>query len=68
MLDGSLVNSDSVYRLQHRDQPGSTKLLSQVCNQGVAKRCRLSWLTNSALVYEPKCGGSGGGELWGLSQ
>jgi hypothetical protein len=21
--------------------------------------CRLSWLTNSALVYEPKCGGSG---------
>ncbi len=26
-------------------------------NQGVTKRCRLSWLTNSALVYEPKCGG-----------
>jgi hypothetical protein len=24
------------------------------------KRCRLSWLTNSALVYEPKCGGRGG--------
>jgi len=34
--------------------------------QGVTKRCRLSWLTNSALVYEPKCGG--GGELRGLSQ
>jgi hypothetical protein len=32
-------------------------------NQGVIKRCRLSWLTNSALVYmyEPKCGGMGGG-------
>jgi hypothetical protein len=29
--------------------------------QGVTKRCRLSWLTNSALVYEPKCGGMGGG-------
>jgi hypothetical protein len=29
--------------------------------QGVIKRCRLSWLTNSALVYEPKCGGAGGG-------
>ncbi len=29
--------------------------------QGVTKRCRLSWLTNSALVYEPKCGGKGGG-------
>jgi hypothetical protein len=28
--------------------------------QGVTKRCRLSWLTNSALVYEPKCGGKGG--------
>ncbi len=24
--------------------------------QGVRKRCRLSWLTNSALVYEPKRG------------
>jgi hypothetical protein len=22
--------------------------------QGVTKRCRLSWLANSALVYEPK--------------
>ncbi len=29
--------------------------------QEVTKRCRLSWLTNSALVYEPKCGESGGG-------
>ncbi len=34
--------------------------------QGLTKRCRLSWLTNSALVYEPKCGG--GGELRGISQ
>ncbi len=24
--------------------------------KGVKKRCRLSWLTNSALVYEHKCG------------
>jgi hypothetical protein len=30
-------------------------------DQGVTKRCRLSWLTNSALVYEPKCGAEGGG-------
>ncbi len=30
------------------------------------KRCRLSLLTNSALVYEPKCGGVG--EWRGLSQ
>ena len=25
--------------------------------QGVTKRCRLPWLTNGALVSEPKCGG-----------
>ncbi len=29
--------------------------------QGVTKRFRLSGLTNSALVYEPKCEGEGGG-------
>ncbi len=28
----------------------------------VTKRCRrLSWLTNSAFVFEPKCGRAGGG-------
>ncbi len=27
--------------------------------QGVTKKCRLSWLTNSALVYEPKWGERG---------
>ncbi len=27
--------------------------------QGVTKICRLSWLNNSALVCEPKCGGGG---------
>ncbi len=27
--------------------------------QGITNRCRLSWLTNSALFYEPKCGGMG---------
>ncbi len=33
-----------------------------VCwGQGDTQRCRLSWLTNSALVYEPKCGGGGCG-------
>ncbi len=34
--------------------------LKKHAKQGVTKRCRLSWLTNSALVYEPKCGGGGG--------
>jgi hypothetical protein len=33
--------------------------------QGVTKRCRPSWLTNSALVYVPKCGGGGGLETVG---
>jgi hypothetical protein len=28
--------------------------------QGVTKRCRLFWLINCALGYEPKCGGKGG--------
>jgi hypothetical protein len=32
-----------------------------LCKKGVTKRCRLSLLTNSALLYEPKCGGRGGG-------
>jgi hypothetical protein len=37
--------------------------------QGVPKRCRLSWLTNSALVYEPKRGVCvGGGGMRGFSQ
>jgi hypothetical protein len=30
---------------------------------GVTKICRLSWLTNSSLVYEPKCEEEGGGGL-----
>ncbi len=35
--------------------------------QGVTQRCRLSWVTNSALSYmSPNAGG--GGELRGLSQ
>jgi hypothetical protein len=33
--------------------------------QGVTKRCRLSWLTNSALEYEPKWEGWGGGVVAG---
>ncbi len=35
--------------------------------KGITKRCCLSWLTNSALVYEPKCWGSGGGGSFGVS-
>jgi hypothetical protein len=35
----------------------SLTLTHERVDQGLTKRCRLSWLTNSALVYEPKCGG-----------
>ncbi len=36
--------------------------------KGVNQKCRLSFLlTNSALVYEPKCGG-GEGDMRGFSQ
>jgi hypothetical protein len=34
--------------------------LSLVRFRVVTRRSRPSWLTNSALVYEPKCGGGGG--------
>jgi hypothetical protein len=33
----------------------------RVETRGVTEKCLLSWLTNSALVYEPKCVGGGGG-------
>ncbi len=32
------------------------------CHQGITKKCRLSLLTNSALVYKSKCGGD-----WGVA-
>jgi hypothetical protein len=38
----------------------------EVILRGWSKKCRLSWLTNSALVFQPKCGGGVG--LRGLSQ
>ncbi len=44
--------------------PGEVSCIRIWFYQGVTMRCRLSWLTNSALVYEPKCGGRGGGGGW----
>jgi hypothetical protein len=32
-----------------------------ISDQEVTKKCRLSWLTNSVLINEPKCEGWGGG-------
>ncbi len=43
----------------------ATPLPNLYTAQEVTKRCRrLYWLTNSALVYEPKCGGGRGGGCW----
>ncbi len=53
-----------VFHSQACTFPEESFILSSPCNsvwseQGVTKRC-LSWLTNSALVYESKCGEMGG--------
>jgi hypothetical protein len=68
----SLVNIFRSWRLSmhNRRQDLLTFLVvplfhKQSANQGL-KRRRLSWLTNSVLVYEPKPGGEG--ELRGLSK
>jgi hypothetical protein len=37
------------------------RITRQDINRGATKICRLSWLTNSALVYEPNCGKRGRG-------
>ncbi len=45
-------------RLRKRDN-----MLTGGGEAGVYKECRLSWLTNSTLEYDPKCGGGG----WGVA-
>jgi hypothetical protein len=47
------------HRCPERAQHHVVFTLAVAQEQGVTKRCRLSWLINSALVYEPKCGGRG---------
>ncbi len=46
---------------EYRDSMGKTVSCRSflIYKQGVTKRCRLSLLTNSALVYESQCGGMG---------
>jgi hypothetical protein len=34
-----------------------SKAISVRKAQGVKERCRVTWLTNSAVVYKPKCWG-----------
>ncbi len=58
--DYDLPESSKVLRTMDADEcfPNYSKLEQPIGKgQGVTKRYRLSWLTNSALVYEPNCGG-----------
>jgi hypothetical protein len=62
------LNAAEIFLLEPQGGGGAACIGLFYCfNQGVTKGCRLSWLTNSALVYEPPNAG-GGGELRGLSQ
>jgi hypothetical protein len=64
----------SLYSIRRDSNPKSLRnllcklLCKKMCksvSQGVTKICRLSWMTNSALVqylsFEPNCGGGGCG-------
>jgi hypothetical protein len=61
-FDNSVTDCRSVRILY-----GIFSCLRLIAHQGVTKRYRLSWLTNSALVYEPKGGGEGGAESQPMS-
>ncbi len=57
-------NTDCLQRISHRNlRSDFFESIARNCwamCRGITKRCRLSWMTNSALVYEPKCGGGVG--------
>jgi hypothetical protein len=61
----SLIVADSILPVFASQMEQLQQRLHQRVDQGVTKRCRLSWLTTSALVYEPKCEGRGRGEVAG---
>ncbi len=52
---------DSAWNLPDELSVGQAVQIRVSPQQGATKRCRLSWLTNSALVYEPIRGERGGG-------
>jgi hypothetical protein len=45
--------------VEGRKKEFSCTVKKKLPTQVVRRRCRLSWVTNIALVYEPKCGGKG---------
>jgi hypothetical protein len=62
-LIGILLKNLQYNKIYHFSMGSKTndKITKNVLSgQGVTKVCRLSWLTNSALLYEHKCGGRAG--------
>ncbi len=57
-----LIGSFCGYKMP-KDIKSASNRYTKNSTQGVTKRCRLSLLTNSALIYESQCGGMGGS--WG---
>ncbi len=67
-LIGILLKNLQYNKIYHFSMGSKTndKITKSVLSaQGVTKGCCLSWLNNSTLLYEPKCGG--GCELRGLT-
>ncbi len=63
--DAALIGAASAH-MAETASPERYEIISM--EQGVTKRCRLSFLTNSALVKRVQMRGEGGVELRGLSQ
>jgi hypothetical protein len=59
-VDGPLNDYKLTSVVTSLQQEQKTRKGKGVTQRGVTKKCRLSLLTNGALVYEPKCGGGGG--------
>jgi hypothetical protein len=47
---------DDIGKVGYGEGGGIVLDIAEGERQGVTKRCCLCWLTNRALVYEPKCG------------
>jgi hypothetical protein len=66
---GCMIHSDKFLK-QKKDESSMSSFLVAGCEISypeVTGRCRLSWLTNSALVNEPNYGGRGVAVGWVVS-
>ena len=64
--EGNRAKLDQARQRESKIRTQTSSFCAFRFKQGVTKRCRLPWLTNSALVYEPNAWGGRG--LRGLSQ